>query len=66
MNFWDVFQNLINLLVGRIYPLLSDNIFSFRFFLKLHDLVLKFSPLAIVVQNFPFILCSGGYYYCKT
>ena len=35
MNFWNVFQNLINLLIGRIYPLFSDNIFSFRLFLNL-------------------------------
>ena len=35
MNFWNVFQNLINLLIGRIYPLFSDSIFSFKFFLNL-------------------------------
>ena len=35
INFWSDFQNLINLLIGRIYPLFSDNIFSIRFFLIL-------------------------------
>ena len=35
MNFGNAFQNLINLLIGTIYSLFSDNIFCISFFLKL-------------------------------